>query len=1038
MVIRDAGGGRHRSAAMASSSSAYRSTGSKSIKTTDTRSTRLVRITQTGLKKTRRSGKSKSEGDQPTKSILVKKKSGGLLRRKGSKTARSVTFKDEVVSEYSDYSTIASERTYSSAESSRSGSTKSLSSRVRSPHRRQPTLDPIEEGETSTQERDPPEPEQSSGSDDAFFHLGALPAIKGWSPQEFSMPTFHDATRNMNSWLNAHTSSNRAVNEAVPLIAPCSAAAAAASIAPSASPTNANDRTKDLMSTPSSTSSVGLDIENEVVAALAPTASSTTHEETKANMLPNAVPPGKPPLHPTPAPRCPPSPTRSIVTPAEPKYGNFQPDEASLQESIEVSEATPKAGNAVIYHSSTGISLSSGSGASDATPTIGHTPLVIEVPSIIISSESNGEGGYLDTVEVASIPSLGSSNDAMSNASNQNSQNSPPSLEEKASVHSDQGSDASKPPLDNAPSIDQSSQTSASGDGGDSLASSSMSSEGEIPPSTHSTVSHLAESANKVEEKGGTRAPSKTKFGNNCPRANGNEETKSTGPKYTTDIIEQMDKPSRPNQHKRSISLPKYFDSFKQYGSTGAAGENKVHNEPSTSGPTTSNTIVQIGGRDTSDTVAQVIKEAKETAAESVINIHVHLNSNEVRTVADGTSSNALAVAKDPVSSKTDATEATEKRYDEEKGFTLPAGDDTSSEEHVEEHSAQTSAQNAKDPEVAQVEIVESVEMDMDELALLSTRQCIMECKDPLSSQNPDPVIKKPRRQPRKSAGCATILSNGAGKCIRHCAEGVGEAHGCQLFSNIFSCANEADALGDIDWDSDDSDDTSVQHRERRAQRSKDKKKKKHRSTRQKRELREKEEDPSVAFDSGGLSFRLAVDLPGSDDGFSQVVDESRHREEHGSRDDDWEQDTIVMRRHDSSSIDSDDGKNRATRESRHSSEQRQRHHRHKKSSSSHPDRRSRSRSRSASRSKRDKSPSRSRSRSRSKSGARKERRRKDSHASTHAHRHRRHPQEESNRATHNRKVPPVKPPAKDERPLSPKKKRSMKDRLKHRGHSGR
>ena len=192
MVIRDAdaGGGRHRSAAgIASSSSAYRSTGSKSIKTTDTRSTRLVRITQTGLKKTRRSGKTKPEGEQPTKSILMKKKSGGLLRRKGSKTARSVTFKDEVVNECcngDDYSTIASERTYSSAESSRSGSTKSLSSRVRSPQRRQPTLDPIEEGgETSTQERDPPEPAQSSGSDDAFFHLGGLPAIKGWSPRDF-------------------------------------------------------------------------------------------------------------------------------------------------------------------------------------------------------------------------------------------------------------------------------------------------------------------------------------------------------------------------------------------------------------------------------------------------------------------------------------------------------------------------------------------------------------------------------------------------------------------------------------------------------------------------------------------------------------------------------------------------------------------------------------------------------------------------------------------------------------------------------------
>ena len=1041
MVIRDAGGGRHRSAAgtMASSSSAYRSTGSKSIKTTDTRSTRLVRITQTGLKKTRRSGKTKSEGEQPTKSILMKKKSGGLLRRKETKIARSVTFKDEVVNEYSngdDYSTIASERTYSSAESSRSGSTKSLSSRVRSPQRRQPTLDPIEEGgETPSQERDPPEPAQSSGNDDAFFHLGTLPAIKGWSPQDFSMPTFYDATRNMNSWFNAHTSSNRAVNEAVPVIVPCSSTAAAASIVPS--PTNTNDRPKGLISTPSSTSSVGLNVENEVSVASAPTI--TTHEEPEASVPPNTVPTGKPPLHPTSAPRCPPSPTRSIVTPAEPKYGNFQSD-ASLQESIEVSEATPKAGNAVTYHSSPGISLSSGSGASDATPTIGHTPLVIEVPSIIISNESNGEGGDLDAIEVASIPSLGGSSDAMSNASNQNSQNSPPSLEEDPSVPSDQGSYVSQTPTDIAPSDAQSSKTSDSGDGG-SLASLSMSVEEKISTSTftHSTVSRLIESANTVEKRAQTRERTQETTERSSPQANENEESSSVGPKNTMEIIKQMDKPSRQNQHKRSISLPKYFDRSQQYAPLTAAAESKVRNEPIKSGHSTSDTIAPNGANNNSAAIAQVIKEAKETSAESIINIHVHLNSNEVRPVTNVTSSGAPAVAEAPLSPEREATGSEEKKNDEEKAtVSVSTGDNFSREEHDEADELQTSAEEVKETEVPQVEIVESVEMDMDELALLSTKQCIMECRDPLSPQNPDPVIKKPRRQPRKSAGCATILSNGAAKCIRHCA-GVDEPHGCQLFSNIFSCANEAGVLGDIDWDSDESDDSTAQHRERQVKRSKHKKKNKHRPTREKRE---KEEDPSVVFDSGGLSFRLAVDLPGSDeisnDGPSQVDDESRRREDNESRDSDWEQDTIVMRRDDSSSIDSEDGKSRTTRESR----QRQHHHRHKKSSSSHPDRsrRSRSRSRSVSRSKRDQSTSRSRSRSRSrsKSGARKERRRKDSNAGAHAHRNHRHPREESNRATHNRKVPPARPPALDERPLSPKRKRSMKDRLRHRSHSRR
>ena len=984
MVIRDAaGGGRHRSSAStASTSSDYRWTGSKSIKTTDTRSTRLVRTTQTGLKKTRRSGKTKSEGKQPTKSILVKKKkSDELLRRKGSKTARSVTFRDEVANEYSkgdDYSTIASERTYSSAESSRGGSAKSLSSRVRSPPRRQPTLDPIKEGgETSTQERDSPEPVQSSGSDDTFFHLGALPVIKGWSPQDFSMPTFHDATRNMNSWLNAHTT------------------------------------------IPSSTPSVGLNVENAVVAASAST-TITTHEETKANMPPKTVPPGKPPLHPTSAPRCPPSPTRSIA------------------ESIEVSEATPKAGNAVTYHSSTrsSISLPSGIGASDATPAIGYTPLVIEVPSIIISNESDGEGGDSEAVEVASIPSLGGSSDAMY-ASNQNPQNFPPSLEEKAPMHSDQGSYASQMPMDNASSDVQSSKTSVSSNGGDLLASSSMSVEEKKSPSRRYSVPHSAtESAKMAEERAQTRVQSKEssmEYSTSTLQANENEEPSSAGTKYTMAIVELMDKPSRQNHHKRSISLPKYFNHYQQYPSPTAAAQCKVRKEPTKSGHVTSGTIVPNGENNNSAAIAQVIKEAKETSAESTINIHVHLNSNEVRPVTNVTSSGATAVANSPQSPKREATGSEEKRNDEEKA-TVSTGDNNISRKEHDESEPQISVERVKETEVPPVEMAESVEMDVDELALLSTRQCIVECKDPLSSQNPDPVIKKPRRQPRTSAGCATVLSNGAAKCIRHCAEGVDEGHGCQLFSNIFRCANEADALGYIDQDSDVSDDSSVQYRARRVKRSKHKKKKKHRPTREKRE---KEEDPSVIFDSGESTFRLAVDPSGSDDissdGTSQADDESRYGEDHESSDSDWEQD--------SSSFDSEDGKSRTTREYR----QRQPHRRHQKSSSCRPDRprRSKSRSRSASRSKRDESPSRSksrsrsrsksksRSRSRSKSGARQERRRKDSN-------YHRYSQEKRNHETQFRKVPPAKPPAPDERPLSPKRKRNIKDRLKHRSHSRR
>jgi hypothetical protein len=417
MVIRDTGGGgRHRSAATVSSSAAYRLTGSKSVKTADTGSTRVVRVTQTSLKKTRKNGKSKSKVEQPkTKSILIKK-SGGKLRRKDSKTSRAVTFDDKVSSESryvddyssilsdrSDYSTIASEREYSYAQ-----------------------------------------------CNDTLFSLGTLPAFNGWGPPDLALPSFHDATRNMNAWLNA--SPDQVSQEAVPITISCNAAAAAASIA--SSPTNAEAATKDHISTSQPASSVGQNPENEVVATSAPkedsksaarkllpiagtarkflpiatSAPKADSEGTARKLLPIA---GKPPLHPMSAQRCPPSPTRSIVTPAEPKYGNFQQDEASLQESIEVSEATPKAGNAANYHYSTcGISLSSG--ASDATPGMENAPFVIEVPSIIIANENENEGSHVDTMDPTSLSSQRESSNAPANPSNRNSQNSSPSLEKGA------------------------------------------------------------------------------------------------------------------------------------------------------------------------------------------------------------------------------------------------------------------------------------------------------------------------------------------------------------------------------------------------------------------------------------------------------------------------------------------------------------------------------------------------------------------------------------------------------------------------------
>lgn len=227
-------------------------------------------------------------------------------------------------------------------------------------------------------------------------------------------------------------------------------------------------------------------------------------------------------------------------------------------------------------------------------------------------------------------------------------------------------------------------------------------------------------------------------------------------------------------------------------------------------------------------------------------------------------------------------------------------------------------------------------------------------------------MIKKHRREPRKSPSCSTILSKKAAQCILHCAES-------HVFTNLFSCANEDDALVDTESASGGNNESSVQERSRRLKTSKHKKEKKRRPSRE----TEAEQTP-VVFDSGGISFCLGVGHPGSD----QDNDEIDDREEHGSRDSSWEQDTIVMRRHDSSSIDSEaeDDENQVRRKSKEKQQHRHRHrHRHhhsekSRSSSSHPSRRSGSRSRSnrdssRSRSKSSTRTSSSRSRSRSKSG---------------------------------------------------------------------
>ena len=1071
MVIRDTGGGgRHRSAATVSSSAAYRLTGSKSVKTADTGSTRVVRVTQTSLKKTRKNGKSKSKVEQPkTKSILIKK-SGGKLRRKDSKTSRAVTFDDKVASESryvddyssilsdrSDYSTIASEREYSYAQ-----------------------------------------------CNDTLFSLGTLPAFNGWGPPDLALPSFHDATRNMNAWLNA--SPDQVSQEAVPITISCNAAAAAASIA--SSPTNAEAATKDHISTSQPASSVGQNPENEVVATSAPkedsksaarkllpiagtarkflpiatSAPKADSEGTARKLLPIA---GKPPLHPMSAQRCPPSPTRSIVTPAEPKYGNFQQDEASLQESIEVSEATPKAGNAANYHYSTcGISLSSG--ASDATPGMENAPFVIEVPSIIIANENENEGSHVDTMDPTSLSSQRESSNAPANPSNRNSQNSSPSLEKGALGEShaerpDQEPSASPASLDNDPPVTQPTEASASCvnllASSSPLASASASPlasvEGKLSPSPPSSwcVFPLATgNANQVKDCDAAHALSEQKEESNAYPRKESEELKIASPKYAKEIIDQMDKPLRPNQHKRSISLPKYFDRFQRYQSPAAAAEMKVDQKP-TCEPTIGDVSVQIGDKNTSEAVAEVFKEAKKTAGESVINIHVHLNPNEVKAAANSTNSDTLTAAEVLKACKTEATDP------------VVNTSCSSDEERVEEKE-----ENSK-TEVPVVEIKESRDdiMGMDELALLSTKQCIMECKDPLSSKNPDPVIKKIRRQPRKSPGCSENLGNRVAQCIRYFAEG--DTSGGQIFNDLFSCAIEDGTLEDNDfsslgsngssaWVSVGSNGSSDDSKE-----SKNNKKKRHKPTREDQEV---DEDTASKFDSEGLSFQLAANLPGSDQNRNED-NESRHREEYGSRDSDWEQDTFVVRRDDSSSIDSEDGDKWGARESRHT--QKQHHHRHKKMSSSHPGRRSKSQSRSRSKiagpsgPKSSRSRSRLRSKSRPKSSERKERSTKDS-KSTHATWHRRLDEEENSAImfpspvlgvdgidldplkrqcqrvvemgqrklcrskmqedglvvlskTQNRKAPPSKHPGPDERPLSSKRNR-VKDHLRLRSDSWR
>jgi len=459
----------------------------------------------------------------------------------------------------------------------------------------------------------------------------------------------------------------------------------------------------------------------------------------------------------------------------------------------------------------------------------------------------------------------------------------------------------------------------------------------------------MAESV-KVEMDGEARALSKdgTKFPSSS-LPNASETLRILSPRYTMELIEEMDKPSRPNHHKRSISLPKYFDKFQQHDSLVAA-EAKAESK-STMRATTSSTSVQIGA---SEIAAGILREAKGTTFEPVVNVHVHLNSNDVRAVASGTNDEALAAPEATIPSKTEVAESpVDKAGSEEQDMNAFVGDDVSRTELNEldqplEHKQKVS-------EVAEILIKGSLDMDTDELALLSTKQCIMDCKDPLSPKNPDPMIKKHHREPRKSPSCATIFSKKAAQCILHCVE----SNDCHVFTNLFSCANEDDALVNIEPASDGNNESSVQERSRRLKNSKHKKEKKRRPSRK----TEEEEETPVVFDSGGVSFCLGVGHPGSDRDNDKIC-HGDDREEHGSRDSSWEQDTIVMRRHDSSSIDSEaeDDENQVRRNSKEKHRHRHRHHHSEKSrsSSSHPSRRSGSRSRSN----RDSSRSRSRSKS--------------------------------------------------------------------------
>ena len=900
MVIRDDSVGGHRYAAVAAAkSSAYRSIGSKSTVTAETRSTKLVLVTQTGLRKPR------NNGGRTTKSIL-KKKGGGLLRRnkKGPKITHSVTFKDGDAStgRNGDNSTIASESSYSSAKiCSMSGS---ATSRL---------LDPTEEGGETQEERDPPELDQQSPGGDAFFSLGPLPTLKRWPLPDLSLPSFRAATNNMNSWIMAQAG----VEADHDMNSPTSSASPA--------------MTTNMTSVPSSTSSDGL---------------SSEYEAEPVPGTPNIPPLGKPPLHPSSTPsRCPPSPTGSFVIPAEPKYGDFQ-DASSLQESIEVSEATPKAGNAInYYHSNTGISISSSGGASDATPRIGST-LVIEVPSIIISNGNDSEGEKIEELESNSAsfpPSGGSSTGSiLPDTSNRNNQGADPFTESEpleqnqVEAHLDENSPLT---VENSPSSTQTSEASTPSS-----------------PSTTESVKVEMDGEAQALSKDGTNFPSPS-----LPNASGT--LKIASPRYTMELIEEMDKPSRPNHHKRSISLPKYFDKFRQYDSLVAA-EVKAESK-STMRADTSSTSVQEGA---SEMAAVILKEAKGTTFEPVVNVHVHLNSNDVRAVASGTNDESLAATEANIPSKTEVAESpVDKAGSEEQDMNALVGDGVSRAGLDE--MGQPLEHKPKVSEVAEIVIKESLDMDMDELALLSTTQYIMECRDPLSPKNPHPMIKKHRREPRKSPSCSTILSKKAARCILHCAES-------HVFTNLFSCANEDDALVDIESALDGNNESSVQERSRRLKTSKHKKEKKRRPSRE----TEAEQTP-VVFDSGGVSFCLGVGNPGSDLDNDEIC-RGDDRKEHGngSRDSSWEQDTIVMRRHDSSSIDSEaeDDENQVRRKSKEKQQHRHRHRHHhsekSRSSSSHPSRRSGSRSRSnrdssRSRSKSSTRTSSSRSRSRSKSG---------------------------------------------------------------------